>query len=172
MLRSWWWCCVASAGPGLEGTRILSPFSDWRMVRVPLDLELLWLSFFLCLRALSLYVSSGILSMSPRDVYVFVVSFSSNEQVWLPLPFPFLLYETLEVGETRDGGPWFATYSTHSMAQHRLSTWSFLCHDVDSVSQIKKICAAQRQSIKNLDIFLVDIYVGIVVSRRNARATD
>jgi hypothetical protein len=31
--------------------------------------------------ALSLYVSSGILPMSPPDVHVFVVSFSGNEQV-------------------------------------------------------------------------------------------
>jgi hypothetical protein len=33
-----------------------APFSDWRMVRVPLGLELLWLGFFLRLRALSLYI--------------------------------------------------------------------------------------------------------------------
>jgi hypothetical protein len=33
-----------------------APFSDWRMVRVPLGLELLWLGFFLHLRALSLYI--------------------------------------------------------------------------------------------------------------------
>jgi hypothetical protein len=136
MLRSWWWCFVASVSPGIEGTRILSPFSDWRLVRVPLGLELFWLGFFLRLCALSLYVSSGILPMSPPDVHVFVVSFSGNEHVWLPLPF--LLYETLEVGETRDGGPWFVVYGTHSMARHRLCTWHFLYHDVDSVSQIKK----------------------------------
>jgi hypothetical protein len=40
-----------------------------------------WASF-------SLYVSSGILPMSPPDVQVFVLSFSGNEHVWLPLPFP------------------------------------------------------------------------------------
>jgi hypothetical protein len=50
----WWWWCVASTGPGLEATRILLPFSDWRLVQVPLGLELLWLGFFLRLRALSL----------------------------------------------------------------------------------------------------------------------
>jgi apolipoprotein N-acyltransferase len=44
-------------------------------------LELLWLGFFLRLHALSLYVSSGILAMSPPDVHVFVVYFSGNEQV-------------------------------------------------------------------------------------------
>jgi hypothetical protein len=48
---------------------------------MPLGLELLRLDFFLRLRALSLYVSSGILNMSPLDVQIFVVSFSSNEQV-------------------------------------------------------------------------------------------
>jgi hypothetical protein len=73
---------------GWEDTRILSPFSDWRLVRVPLGLELLRLGFFHCLCALSFYVSSGILSMSPLDAQVFVVSFSGNEQVCLPLPFP------------------------------------------------------------------------------------
>jgi hypothetical protein len=46
---------------------------------------------------------------------------------------PFLLYETLEVGEARDVGRLFAAYDTRLMAQHRLSTWSFPYHDVDSV---------------------------------------
>jgi hypothetical protein len=41
---------------GWEDTHILSPFSDCRLVRVPLGLELLWLSFFFRLRALSLYI--------------------------------------------------------------------------------------------------------------------
>jgi hypothetical protein len=41
---------------GCEDTHILSPFSDWRLVRMPLDLELLRLGFFLHLRALSLYI--------------------------------------------------------------------------------------------------------------------
>jgi hypothetical protein len=57
-------------------------------VRVPLGLEFLWLGFFLRLRALSLYVSSGILPMSHLDAQVFVVSFSGNEQVCPPLSFP------------------------------------------------------------------------------------
>jgi hypothetical protein len=47
------------------------------------------------------------------------------------------------------------------MDHHRLSTWPFLYYDVDSVSQIKKIlCGEQRQSIKNLEIFLVDNLCG------------
>jgi hypothetical protein len=116
---------------GWEGTRILSPFSDWSLVRVPLGLELIRLGFFLRLCALSLSVSSGILPMSPLDAQVFVVSFSGNEHVCSPLPF--LLYETLEVGEARDGSPWFAAYGTRSMARHRLSKWPFPYHGVDSV---------------------------------------
>jgi hypothetical protein len=73
---------------GWEGTRILSPFLDRHMVHVPLGLELLQLGFFLRLHAPSLYVSSGILPMSPPDAQVFVVSFSGTEQVCSPLPFP------------------------------------------------------------------------------------
>jgi hypothetical protein len=56
---------------------------------MPLGLELLRLDFFLRLRALSLYVSSGILPMSPSRCQVFVVSFSDNEQVCTHLSFPF-----------------------------------------------------------------------------------
>jgi hypothetical protein len=59
-----------------------------RLVRVPLGLELLRLCFFLRLRALSLYVSSGILPMSPPDTQVFVMSFFGNEHVCSPLFFP------------------------------------------------------------------------------------
>jgi hypothetical protein len=55
---------------------------------VPLGLELLRLGFFLRLRALSLYVSSGMLPMSLLDAQVFIVSFSDNEHVCPPLPFP------------------------------------------------------------------------------------
>jgi hypothetical protein len=47
------------------------------------------------------------------------------------------------------------------MARHRLSTLPFHYHDVDSVSQIKKkLCGEQRQSIKNLENFLVDNLCG------------
>jgi hypothetical protein len=49
---------------GWKDTRILSHFSDLRLVRVPLGLELLRLGFFLRLHAPSL-ISSGILLMSP-----------------------------------------------------------------------------------------------------------
>jgi hypothetical protein len=54
----------------------------------------------------------------------------------------FLVYETLEVGE----GPSFVAYGTHAMAQRRLSTWPFLYHDVDSLSQIKKNYAENRDN--------------------------
>jgi hypothetical protein len=72
---------------GWEDTHILSPFLDWRLVRVPLGLELLWLGFFSAC-VLSPYISSGILSMSRPDDQIFVVSFSVNEQVCPSLPFP------------------------------------------------------------------------------------
>jgi hypothetical protein len=45
-----------------------------------------WPSFSACV--ISLYISSGILPMSPLDAQVFVVSFSGNEYVCPPLPFP------------------------------------------------------------------------------------
>ena len=57
-------------------------------MRVSLGSELLRLGFFIHLCALSVYVSSVILLMSPLDTQVFVVSFSGNEQVCPPLPFP------------------------------------------------------------------------------------
>jgi hypothetical protein len=72
---------------GWEDTRILSPFSDWRLVWVPLSLELLRLGFFSAC-VLSPYISSNILPMSPPDAQVFDVSFSGNEHVWPPLLFP------------------------------------------------------------------------------------
>jgi hypothetical protein len=43
-------------------------------------------SFSSCV--LSPYISSGILPMSPPNAQVFVVSFSGNEQICPPLPFP------------------------------------------------------------------------------------
>jgi hypothetical protein len=45
-----------------------------------------WASFSACV--LSPYISHGILPMSLPDAHVFVVSFSGNEQVCPPLPFP------------------------------------------------------------------------------------
>jgi hypothetical protein len=64
-----------------------APFSDWRMVQVPLVWSCsYWASFSTCV--LSPYISSGILPMSAPDAQVFVVSFSGNEHVCLPLPFP------------------------------------------------------------------------------------
>jgi hypothetical protein len=56
--------------------------------------------------------------MSSPDAQVFVVSFSGNEQVCPPLPFHLLLYETLEVGETRDGGLWFVAYDTRAFIKN------------------------------------------------------
>ena len=56
-------------------------------MREPLSLELLRLGFFLRLHV-SPYISSSILPMSPLDAQVFIVFFSGNKQVCLPLPFP------------------------------------------------------------------------------------
>jgi hypothetical protein len=119
------------AGKALA-SRILLPFSDWRLVRVPLGLELLRLGFFLHLCALSVYVSSGVLPMSPPDAQVFVVPFSGNEQVCPPLPFPYCSMKPWKWGR-RGMGPWFAAYGTRSMARHRLSAWHFPYHGIYSV---------------------------------------
>jgi hypothetical protein len=112
-----------------EGTHILSPFSDWRLVQVPLGLKLLWLGLFLRLRALSLYVSSNILLMSPPYAHVFVMSFSGNEYVCPPLSFPICSTKPWKWGG-EGWGSWFAAYGTCSMARHRLSIWSFPYHGV------------------------------------------
>jgi hypothetical protein len=73
MLRSWWWWCVASAGLGLGrhshslallGLTPATGASQFGAASAGI------LSPLVC----SLYISSGILSMSPLDVEVFVVS--------------------------------------------------------------------------------------------------
>jgi hypothetical protein len=56
MLRSWWWCCVALAGPGLGRHLYSLTLLGLTPGAVPLGLELLRLGFFLRLRALSLYI--------------------------------------------------------------------------------------------------------------------
>jgi hypothetical protein len=66
---------------------------------------------------------------------------------------PLLLYETLEVGEARDGGPWFTAYGTRA----------FIKNIMQRVETTNK---------KILRSFLWIIYVGIVVNRRNAQVTD
>jgi hypothetical protein len=79
MIWSWWWCCVALVDPGLGRHSYslvllgLTPAAGAsRFGAAPARL-------LSPLRALSLYVSSGILPMSPPDAQVFVVSFSGNE---------------------------------------------------------------------------------------------
>jgi hypothetical protein len=138
MLRSWWCCCVASASPGLEGTRILSPFSDLRLVRVPLSLELLWLGFFLRLRALSpcMYLAVYYLCCLQISMSLSCPSPATNMYKCLFPSLPGL--RNLESVGGEGWGPWFAAYDTHSMARHHLSTWPFLYHNVDLPSQIKK----------------------------------
>jgi hypothetical protein len=107
---------------------------------VPLGLELLRLGFFPRLRALSLYVSSGILPMSPSDVQVFIVSLSGNEHVCPSLPFP--------------------TCSTKYWKWGRREMWSLICCLWYPCVYKKILCEERRQSIKNLEIFLVDSLCG------------
>jgi hypothetical protein len=66
---------------------------------------------------------------------------------------PLLLYETLEVGETRDGGLCFAAYGTRT----------FIKHIIRRAETINK---------KILKSFWCIINVGIFVSRRNTRVID
>jgi hypothetical protein len=101
-------------------------------VRVPLGLELLRLGFFLCLCALSLYVSSSILLMSPPDAQVFVVSFSGNEHVCSSLPFPSFSTKPWKWGG-EGWGSLICCLWTCLMARHHQSTWPFPYHSVDSV---------------------------------------
>ena len=89
-----------------------------------------WASFSACV--LSPYISSGILPMSPPDAQVFVVSFSGNEQVCPPLPFPSCSTKPWKWGR-RGMGVSDLLPGTRSMARHRLSTWPFPYHGVDSV---------------------------------------
>jgi hypothetical protein len=153
MLRSWWWCCVASAGPRLEATCIFSPFLYWRLVRVPLGLKLLWLGFFLrCVLSPCMYLAVYYLCRLQMSMSLSCPSPVTNRYDCLFPSLPSLRNLRSEGGE--GWGPWFAAYHTHSIAQHRLSTWPFLYHDVNSLSQIKKLCGEQRQSIKkSWDLF-------------------
>jgi hypothetical protein len=97
-----------------------------------LGLELLRLGFFLRLRALSLYVSSSILPMSPPDAQIYVVSFSGNEHVWPPLPFLPALRNLGSMG-SEGWGSLICCLWPRSMARHCLSTWPFPYHGVDSI---------------------------------------
>jgi hypothetical protein len=99
---------------------------------VPVGLELLRLSFFLRLRALSLYVSSGMLPMSPPDAQVFVVSFSGNEQVCPSLLFPSCSTKPWKCGRRAMGVPdllpmvpvrWLGIACLHGISLTTVSTW-------------------------------------------------
>jgi hypothetical protein len=74
-------------------------------VRVPLGLELLRLVFFLCLRALSLYVYSGILPMSPSDAQVLSCPSSVTNRYARLFPSLPALRNLGSGGEARDGDP-------------------------------------------------------------------
>jgi hypothetical protein len=82
-----------------------------------------WASFFVCLLspymylAVTIYVASRCPGL--RRVLLRQRTYMSTSCL------PFLLYETLEVVEARDVGPWFAAYGTRSMARRHLSTCPF-----------------------------------------------
>jgi hypothetical protein len=82
---------------------------------------------------------------------------SATNRYGRPFPsLPFLLYETLKVGEARDGGPWFDAFGTRSMSRHRLSTLPFPHHDVDSVCFYHFYVSVTHPSVivKNIVLFL------------------
>jgi hypothetical protein len=109
-----------------------------------------WASFFACV--LSPYISSGILPMSPPDAYFFVMSFSNNEHVCSSLPFPFC--------------------STKPWKWGRRGMGSLICCLWYSCVHKKILCEERRQPIKKiLRSFWWIVYVGIVVSRRNAQVS-
>jgi hypothetical protein len=98
MLQSWWWCCVASAGPGLErhshslallGLTPGAGASRFGVASVGL------LSPLVC--SLSLYLRS-ILPMSPLDALSFCRVLFRQRICMFASSLSLLLYETLEVG--------------------------------------------------------------------------
>jgi hypothetical protein len=131
MLQSWWWCCVASASLGLGRHSHSLALLGLTPGAGASRLELLRLSFFLRLCALSLYVYSGILLMSPPDAQVFVVSFSGNEQVCLSLPFPSFSTKPWQWGRRGMGVPdllhmihvrWLGIACLHDLSLTMVST--------------------------------------------------
>jgi hypothetical protein len=156
MLRSWWWCCVASTGPGLERhSRSLTLFGLTLVVWVPLGLELLQLGFFLRLRALSyMYLAVYYLCRLHMSRSSSCPSPLMNRYECLFHSLPTLW--NLGSGGDEWWGPWFTAYDIYSLAWHRLSTWSFLYTMSTRLVRSKKICEERWQSIKNLEIFLMD----------------
>jgi hypothetical protein len=98
MLRSWWWCCVASAGPGLGRQSHslallgLTPGAGASWFGAA-PTRLLSLAACSLLIYLAVYYCPGLRRILLR------------QRTCMPASFlPLLLYETLEVGEARDGG--------------------------------------------------------------------
>jgi hypothetical protein len=73
-------------------------------VRVPLGLELLRLDFFLRLLALPICIEQYTTYVASRCLGIRRVLLRQRTCM-LASSLPFLLYETLEAGEARDGGP-------------------------------------------------------------------
>ena len=106
MLRSWWWYCVASAGTRLgRHSHSLTLFGltpgagvSW-FGAAPVGL----LSLLVCSLPIYLAVYNLCRLQMPRSSSC--PSLATNRYACLFPSLPFLLYETLEVGEARDGGP-------------------------------------------------------------------
>jgi hypothetical protein len=103
MLRSWWCCCVASAGSGLgrhsHSLALLGltlGAGDSRFKAAPAEL------FSACV--LSPYISSGILPMLSPDTQGLRRVLLRQRTDMSASSLPLLLYKTLEVEETSDKG--------------------------------------------------------------------
>jgi hypothetical protein len=111
MLRSWWWCCVALAGPGLgrhsHSLTLLGlthGAGASRFGATPAGL----LSTLVCFLPIYLAVYYLCRLQMPRSSSC--PSPATNRYV--------LLYETFEVGEAMDRGIWFAVYSTRAFIKN------------------------------------------------------
>jgi hypothetical protein len=90
------------------------------------------------------YFSASVVSLY-KYISVYYLCHLEMSRSWTGISassLPFMLYETLKIGEVRDESPWFASY-----------IW-YLC-------VYKKIlCIEWRQSIKNLEMCLVHSLCG------------
>ena len=103
-----------------------------------------WASFSACVLSPCMYLAVYYLRRLQMFMSLSCSSPATNIYDCLFSPLPAL--RNLRSGRGEGWGLWFAAYGTHSMARHRLSTWHFLYHDVDSVTQIKKYYADIRDN--------------------------
>jgi hypothetical protein len=117
-----------------------------------------WASFSACVLSPCMYLAVYYLCLLQISMSSSCTSPAMNMYDCLFPSLPFLLYETLEVGgEARDGVPdllpmvhirWLDIACLHGFFFTMMST--------RLVKSKKILCGEQRQSIKNLEIFLVD----------------